>query len=209
MQAQFPVNSNCILLDLPEGETSVFFINGAAEPKSPSSSMHTKIHTTKKLEKLIKKLISNENNTESGVLGKWNATLFFVARKKCWLLTNGHTKYNVILPDIKSSDLNDIGNIFKECFYSQLVYDGIIISFEKLESIIGELVFMASDNDRSTTGFQNQRLADLDCWKDEFRTLENMPLIDLANRMNTSPIHIGNGSRSDYTSSIEELKKLL
>ncbi len=172
-------------------------------------AMRTKIHTTKKLEKLVKKLITVDNNMDSGILGKWNATIFYVERKKCWLLTNGITKYNVILPDMKSSDLSNIEEIFKESFYSQLVYDGLIMSFEKLDSIVGGLDFLPTDNDRSTTGFQNQRLFELDLWKDEFRTLEDMPIKDLASRMNSLPIHIGIGSRSNFTSSVKEIKQLL
>ncbi len=170
----------------------------------------TKIHTTKKLEKLIKKLISTDQNVEYGKLGKWNATVFYVDRKKCWLLTNGITKYNVILTDIKSVDLKNIDSIFKNAFYAQLIYDGIITDFENLESITGGLIFLPTDNDRSTTAFQNQRLYELDWWKYDFGALENMPIKDLTNRMNTSPIHIGKGRKmSDYTDSIREMRKII
>ncbi|MCM4166038.1 DUF6933 domain-containing protein [Arenibacter sp. P308M17] len=170
----------------------------------------TKIHTTKKLEKLVKKLISTDQNRDSGKLGKWNATVFYVVRKKCWLLTNGPTKYNVILTDIKSADLKNIESIFKESFYGQLIYDGIITDFNNVDSIIGKLDFLPTDNDRITTGFQNHRLQDLDWWKYEFEDLENMPIKNLTNRINTTPIHIGKGRKmSDYTNSIKEMEKLL
>lgn len=52
----------------------------------------TKIHTTKKLEKLIQKYITTEEDIEQGPLGKWKATVFYVNRKKCWLFTNALTK---------------------------------------------------------------------------------------------------------------------
>lgn len=170
----------------------------------------TKIHTTRKLEKLIKKLITTDQNNDCGILGKWNATVFYVERKKCWLITNGLTKYNVILTDIKVSDLGNIEQIFKDAFFGQLIYDGIIIDFENLNSIIGEIDFFPTDNDRSTTGFQNQRLEELDWWKHDLGSLENMPIKDLTNRMNMSPIHIGKGTKmSNYTDSIEEMKKVL
>ena len=170
----------------------------------------TKIHTTKKLEKLVKKLISTNRKTEDGILGKWNATVFYVDRKKCWLITNGLTKYNVILTNIKASDFKNIETIFKEAFYGQLTYDGIITEFENLDSIIGGIDFLPTDNDRSTTGFQNHNLESLEWWKYEFGLLENMPIKDLTNRLNTSPIHIGKGRKmSDYTDSITEMKRLL
>lgn len=126
----------------------------------------TKIHTTKKLEKLVKKLIVTDQNADSGLLGKWNATVFYVDRKKCWLFTNGLTRYNVILANMKASDIGNIEEIFKNTLYTQLVYDGIVIAFEYVDVIIGTLDFMKTDNDKSTTGFQNQRLYDLDLWKD-------------------------------------------
>ena len=170
----------------------------------------TKIHTTKKLEKLVKKLITTEQNADSGILGNWNATVFYVDRKKCWLITNGLTKYNVILTDIKSSDLSKIEKIFKDALFGQLIYDGIITVIENLDSIIGVLDFLPTNNDRSTTTFQNHNLESLNWWKYEFGSLENMPIKDLTNRLNTNPIHIGKGRKmSDYTNSIDEMNKLL
>ncbi len=38
--------------------------------------MQTRIHTTKKLEKLVKKFISSQQEFDEGILGKWNATVF-------------------------------------------------------------------------------------------------------------------------------------
>ncbi len=170
----------------------------------------TIIHTTKKLEKLVKKLIATKQDSSSGKLGKWNATAFYVDRKKCWLLTNSPTKYNLVLTDIKASDLKNIESIFKNALYVQWVYDGIITDFEHLDATIGQLVFLPTDNDRITTGFQNHRLQDLDAWKYQFGNLENMPIKELTHRMNTSPIHIGKGhKRSDYTDAAGEMMKLL
>ena len=172
--------------------------------------MRTTIHTTKKLEKLVKKLILTDQKTENGILGKWNATVFYVDRKKCWLITNGLTKYNVILTNIKASDLKNIDSIFKKAFYRQLKYDGITTEFENLNSIIGRIQFLPTDNDRSTIGFQNHNLESLEWWKYEFGLLENIPIKNLTNRLNTSPIHIGKGRKmSDYTTSIKEMRKIL
>ena len=172
--------------------------------------MRTKIHTTKKLERLIKKLISTDEKTEGGILGKWNATVFYVTRKKCWLVTNGLTKYNVILTDIKASDLKNINQIFKNALYQQLTYDGVKTKPKDIYLIIGKLNFHPTDNDRSATAFQNQRLQDFDWWKYDFASLEDMPIRELTNRMNTSPIHIGKGRKiSDYTDSVKEMKKTI
>jgi hypothetical protein len=172
--------------------------------------LSTPIHTSKKLEKLVKRLIVANHNYEHGMLGKWNATIFYVDRKKCWLISNARTQYNVILPDITSKDLKNIDNIFRETLYEQLVYDGIITDFGNLCNISDGLIFLPTDNDRKTTGFQNHRITYLEWWKHEFESLENMPLKDLTNRLNHSPIHIGESHiMSDYTDAIKEMKKLL
>ena len=50
----------------------------------------------------------------------------------------------------------------------------------------------------------------MDYWKHEFKTIDNMPIKDLANRINRIPIHLGVGRKmSDFTNSIDEMKKLL
>lgn len=117
--------------------------------------MQTKIYTTKKLEKFIQKLISVETDAETGPLGKWNATVFLVDRKKCWLFTNALTMYNVILPNVKPADFGNIEELFKSTLINQLIYDGIIVDFENLKRSIGNLVFFPTDNDRVTIGFLN------------------------------------------------------
>ena len=172
--------------------------------------MPTMIYATKKLEKLIPKMITVDAAVETSRLGKWNATVFLVDRKKCWLFTNGLTKYSVILPNVKTADHAQIEILFKNTFVNQLIYDGIIVDFEALTSSMGQLRFMRTDNDRVTTGFQNQRVYELEVWKEEFRTLEHMPMTDLANRMNGIPIHIGKSKRfADFTDAICEMKKAL
>ena len=168
----------------------------------------TIIHTTKKLEKQIKKLICTEDISDDSLLGKWNAALFHVHLKKCWLVSNGLTKYNVILTDINANKVNDIDIIFKSTFYNQLIYDGIILDSKKAEEIIGDLIFRPTDNDRSATAFQNQRIQDFEWWKYDFDSLKEMPIREINNRMNTTPIHIGKSKKmSDYTTSVEEMKK--
>lgn len=173
--------------------------------------MHTPIYTSKKLEKLIKKIvIPQSTNDDCGILGKWNATVFYVDRKKCWLVSNAKTQYCVILTDIKASDLKKIDVVFKNTFYAQLVYDGLITDFERIDKLIGSLEFLPTDNDRKTTGFQNHKLQDLKIWQYQFGTIDNMPMKELGSRMNRLPIHLGTSRKmSDYTSSIEAITVLL
>lgn len=151
-----------------------------------------------------------DQDVTSGILGKWNATVFYVNRKKCWLFTNGFTKYNVILTNIKASDLDNIEEIFKNTFYTQLVFDGIVTEFEYVDTIIGRLDFLKTDNDKSTIAHQNQRLYDLDYWKYQFGSLDTMPMKELTSRLNTSIFHLGKSKKmTDYTDAISEMKKRL
>lgn len=168
----------------------------------------TTIHTTKKLEKQIKKRIQPGDSHSTSLLGKWNANLFYVNRKKCWLVSNGLTKYTVILTDMNAKKLLNAEDIFKNTFHDQLIYDGVLIEFEEVENLIGEIMFKPTDNDRVTGGFQNQRIQEFEWWQYEYDSLADMPIRDINNRMNTTPIHIGPSKRmSDYTTSVEEIKK--
>lgn len=172
--------------------------------------MQTNIHTTKKLEKTIKPLIQKDPATDDSLLGKWNATLFYVNRKKCWMVTNAKTQYNVLLTDIKAAHLKNIDQIFKDTFYTQLVYDGIILPFETMDTLIGKISFLPTDNDRSTTTFQNHRLAEIEYWTAKYGSLEHMPIKKLNHNINTILINFGKTmKRREYTTAADEIKALL
>lgn len=100
--------------------------------------------------------------------------------------------------------------IFKEAFFIQLAFHRIVITYQQLDSMIGKLDFLPTENDPSTTGFQNHYLELLVWWKHEYRLLENMPMSNLTNQLNANPIHLGKKKNSsDYTNSIKEMKKIL
>ncbi|WP_034924817.1 DUF6933 domain-containing protein [Gillisia sp. CAL575] len=149
--------------------------------------METQIYTTRKLEKLVHKYLSEENSNENNYLGKWSANIFYVNHKKCWILINKLTKYILVLSDIKQGDLNDISKIFTETFYSQLIYDGIIVEYDFIEKIVGKVELHKTDNDRSANGSLNNCLLYFDDWKHQYVNFENMPFRDLNGRLNSSP----------------------
>jgi hypothetical protein len=147
----------------------------------------TNIYTTRKLEKVTKEFISENDTIENEYLGDWTSTLFYVSQKKCWLLINKLTKYLLILPNMKKNDLKNLTSIFRETFYAQLVFDGIITDFELIEKIIGEIKLCETNNDRSTNGSLNNCLFQIEDWKFEFDGFENMNFRDLNGRLNSSP----------------------
>ncbi len=149
--------------------------------------METHIYTTRKLEKIVHKYLSEENSNENNYLGKWSANIFYVNHKKCWILINKLTKYILVLSDIKQSDINDISRIFTETFYSQLIHDGIIVEYEIVEKIVGKVELHKTDNDRSANGSLNNCLLYFDDWKYDYVNFENMPFRELNGRLNRSP----------------------
>lgn len=148
---------------------------------------NTKIFTTRKLEKVTKNFISENDIFENEYLGNWTSTLFYVSQKKCWLSINKLTKYLLILPNMKKTDLKNLSSIFKETFYAQLMFDGIIIDFELIDKIIGEIKLSETDNDRSANGSLNNCLFQIEDWKYEFGGFENMNFRDLNGKLNSSP----------------------
>jgi uncharacterized protein DUF6933 len=103
--------------------------------------MNTPIHISKKLEKLISKHIGKRTSESNFYLGKWNANIFYVDRKKCWLFTNSETKFSIIIPNLKSADIKNITEIFTENLYSQLIYESILIDFEQLKDWIWKVFY--------------------------------------------------------------------
>ncbi|WP_139352705.1 hypothetical protein [Algoriphagus sp. A40] len=129
--------------------------------------MSTPIFTTKKLEKMIQKYIKpKENVGDPGILGKWNATVFYVNRRKNWLLFNPKTHYSVILENITAKDLVNIQEKFREEFFLQLVVDGIDITQKQVDWLVEDLSFHSTDADRSALGYINEILYAIDCHQD-------------------------------------------
>ena len=63
--------------------------------------------------------------------------------------------------------------------FIQLQYDGFSISLDTVNRLLNDVQLYPTDNDRSTTAYQNQRLLDLDYCKYEYTSLEYMPIRDL------------------------------
>ncbi len=121
--------------------------------------MSTPIFVTKKMEKLIKSHISTSPDQEStGILGKWNATVFYTQGRENWLLYNPKTHYSLILENIEPRDLPNIRKKIGEDLELQLELDGIEITSEQRKWLLDEISFHPTDGDRSTTAYMNQIL---------------------------------------------------
>ena len=148
--------------------------------------MTTAIFTTKKLEKTISKHVSDKTQAKKNdYLGDWNANIFYAHKKKCWLLMNYKTKYVVVLNGIKASDIKNIDTIFKETFYNQLIYDGIIVDYKLIEKIIGKVQLFSTNNNRSATGSINDYLLHYKDWVSRSNSYDEMNFKKISGILNT------------------------
>ena len=129
--------------------------------------MSTPIHVSKKPEKLIKKcIIPTGANENTGILGKWNATVFYVNLRKNWLLYNPKTHYSLILENITAKDLPNIREKISQEPQLQLRIDGINGTQEQVNWLLGDISFHPTNGDRSASGHMNQIIFTLECHLD-------------------------------------------
>lgn len=163
----------------------------------------TPIHLSKKLEKILKKHIQKEAPAEPGILGSWNATVFYVQRQKCLMITNSPSRYTVLLPGFAAKDAPNFSKHFLDALFTQLTYDGIIMNIKEVEELTGEVLLLPTNNNRPIIGTQNYNIGIFEnYWNNEFGSLENMPVNDLANRLNKTIFNPGKGQQ--LTSPVKE-----
>lgn len=171
-------------------------------------AMSTAIHVSKKLEKLIKKYITPTSSTETtGILGKWNATVFYIERRKNWLLYNSKTHYSVILENLAAKDLPNIREKISLELQLQLASDGMHPTQEQIDWLLDEIHFHPTDADRSTLGYMNQILFAIDCLygSDLYPTLAQINAY-----LNDSVFSLDGASKySNLSKPREEMEKIL
>lgn len=146
------------------------------------------IFVSKKLETIVPAaLIQFESDLNDNLLGKWNATIFYVSRKKCVLLTNSTARYTVILSGLVKNDFKNITDILIERLTKQFEKDEIIINQMALEKMIGKVFLLKTDNDRKIIGTQNYILGYIDDWKYEFGDYANWDFFEIGRRINGIP----------------------
>ena len=148
----------------------------------------TEIYTSKKLESIVPEaLIHDEPFRKFNPLGKWNATVFFVSRKKCLLLTNSITRYSVFIAGIRKSDFKNLSEIFINTLIEQLKRDNIPSEGLDIRKLIGQVTLHKTDNNRPIIGTQKYIIENIDDWKYEFGAFENWDFRDINRRVNGVP----------------------
>jgi hypothetical protein len=147
----------------------------------------TTIFTTKKLEKIIKKKIEIQSIEVDNPFGKWNASVFFIAKKKCLIFVNAKSFYSVVIPRFSVKDLDKINELFLEYFYAQLRFEKIMTDFDILAKNIGELKFHSTDNDKKVTGIINYNISKLDYFKYDYHIFNSMVIREMTKKLNNTP----------------------
>lgn len=148
----------------------------------------TDIYTSKKLESVIPvSLIENESFNLINPFGKWNATVFFVSRKKCLLITNSIARYSLIVSGVNKSDFENLSELFINTLIAQLKKDEIPFNEMTVRNLIGNIILRKTDNDRAIIGTQNYLLENIEIWKYEFGTFENWDFRDINKSINNVP----------------------
>ncbi len=149
--------------------------------------MMTDIFTTKRLEKIIHKKIENNDILAENTLGNWNATVFYVAKKKCLLFVNVETFFSVIIPRFSMKDIDKIDELFINCFYNQLLFENINIEFKTISSKIGKVRFHSTNNNRKVTGIINYNIEKLNHFKYEYPIFNSLVIREMTKKLNLTP----------------------
>jgi len=149
--------------------------------------MITSVFTTKKLEKIIQKKIDNPTNENTSPFGKWNASVLYIARKKCLIFVNSKTFYSVIIPRFSTSELKNINELFLDNFESQLNFEKINVESKDLKKHIGEISFHKTDNDKKMTGIINYNISKLDYMKYDYELFNSSVIREMTGKLNRTP----------------------
>lgn len=155
--------------------------------KTLTHKQMTEIFTTKKLEKIISKKVENSDIIAANNLGSWNATVFYIAKKKCLLFVNAETFFSVIIPRFSMKDIHQIDQLFVDCFYKQLLHEKINIDFEKLASKLGPISFRPTNNNRKAIGVMNYNSEKLNYFKYDYPIFNSQVIREMTEKLNITP----------------------
>jgi hypothetical protein len=88
----------------------------------------------------------------------WNAHLFYVAKRKCIIITNKRTLYNIVLLDVLKKDMKIFDAMFYSALRVQLIKDNLFDEPEQVywKSHSTAINFFPTDNDKKVIGSINE-----------------------------------------------------
>lgn len=165
----------------------------------------SEIYTSKKLESIIPtSLIQNESSNTPNPFGTWNATVFFVSRKRCVLATNSIARWSFMMSNMRKPEFENISEIFTNSLIEQLEREHISFKESALKELIGGVTLHRTNNNRAIIGTQNYLLGYVDFWKSKYGPIENWDFRMLASHVNSLPY-----KQLGWTFPTENMKVLL
>ena len=134
----------------------------------------------------------------------WYANLLRIDRRKCVLFVNAQTLYSFVVPGLKKSDFENIGQVFIDNLIINLMAEDIGgIYLEKLKATTPEVAIAKTQN-RSVLGSMNDLAYHVQVAIDHRGGLSDCDPIWLNNQLNRIPM-----GALDYVYGIESIKQVL
>ena len=163
------------------------FLDATFHIRDVTHKQMTEIFTTKKLEKIIKKRVEDKTLSVENIFGKWNASILYIAKKKCLIFVNSKSFYSVIIPRFSTTELDNLHLLFLENFYAQLDFEKIKVDAEFLVDKVGEPKFYATDNDKKMTGIVNYNISKIDYFKYDYDIFNSSVIREMTKKLNLTP----------------------
>jgi hypothetical protein len=104
-------------------------------------------------------------------------------------------------------DLDQLLFLFQECIIQQLVQKHLI-NADRVLDFVGQLEFYPTNNDKSSIGYNNQRIQDLSYWKTTFHSFEEVSFSRLGANLNIIGTRLNHG-KSQYIYPTQEFLSLI
>lgn len=173
--------------------------------------MKTIIHISNKIKNTYPNLIVHPLHEVIAMEDRkntWNAHITFVHRKKCWVITHVLMRYTVITPDFTTASLSQFRELFIYRLTSQLLAQNKPFDSQKIEQLIGQVVFSPTNGDRSCIAFINQRIQELEYLKNRYEIFQDIPFSNFGAAINQIGTKNIDGKLS-YISPYDELMQFI
>ncbi|KJD31968.1 hypothetical protein PK35_12540 [Tamlana nanhaiensis] len=147
----------------------------------------THIFASKKLEKLLQPIITENSLHIERDFGDWYASYLSIAKKKCLVFVNSKTFYTVIIPKFLVKDRNNLNALLIQNLYNQFLIEGYDIDLDTVIDLVGKTHFHPTNNNRRLIGILNHYIGKLNYLKYDYATFNNIVIHEMAQKLNLEP----------------------
>jgi hypothetical protein len=173
----------------------------------------TRVYCTKKLEVFIGNVQQTLPDDYNDIkLSDWNAHLFFVDKRKCFVFVNILTNYSVFIADIVKKDLKNIDEIFMIRLNEQLLQDKVICDFKNAIPLTDcvKISFFKTNNNKKVIGRINDFVSTFKVHCSyKYGHLNEMDIVYENGLINTMPTGQYADIKKTWTSPVKNVKEKL